>query len=189
MLASLEYPDRAAVVQRARERVASQPLYLDTETTGLDEASEIVEICIIDARGEPLVDTLVRPSGPIPPGATKIHGITDEMVAGAPTWSEVWPEVERAMEGRKVGVYNADYDLRMIQRCNRRYQLQRRGKSDAFCIMKLYAAFVGDRKADGEFRWHRLEAAGEQCGIDLLNAHRARADTLLARAVLHYMAR
>ena len=191
MLASLIDPsDRPSAVLRARERIAGRPLYLDTETTGLDEASEIVEVCIIDADGASLVDTLVRPSGRIPPGATKIHGITDEMVADAPSWPEVWPAVESVIAGREVGIYNADYDLAMIRRCNARHQLQRREKNArGFCIMKLYARFAGDRKPNGEFRWHRLEAAGEQCGIDLLNAHRARADTLLARALLHHMAR
>jgi hypothetical protein len=34
----------------------------------------------------------------------------------------------------------------------------------------------------GNYRWHSLDDARWQCGLDLPNAHRAQADTLLARA-------
>ena len=40
----------------------------------------------------------------------------------------------------------------------------------------------------GNYRWHSLDDARGQCGLDLPNAHRAHADTLLARAVLHFVA-
>ena len=59
---------------------------LDTETTGLYDDAEIVEISIIDENGGVLLDTLVKPLKPIPAEATAIHGITNEMVATAPTW-------------------------------------------------------------------------------------------------------
>ena len=38
----------------------------DTETTGLDGGAEIVETSCVNRRGEVLLDTLVRPAGPIP---------------------------------------------------------------------------------------------------------------------------
>jgi DNA polymerase III epsilon subunit-like protein len=181
---------RRQAIEEARRAVADQPVYLDTETTGLDADSEIVEICILDHLGRPLVDTLVRPEGRIPPGATRIHGITDAMVRDAPRWPEAWPAALRALAGRRVGIYNADYDVGMIRRVNQRHGLGR-ANAGAFCIMKLYARYHGepsDRRA-GEYRWQRLEDAGRQCRIvaegDL---HRARADTALARAVLHHMA-
>jgi hypothetical protein len=55
--------------------------------------------------------------------------------------------------------------------------------------MKLYAQFRGDWNSRmGNYRWHSLDDARAHCGLDLPNAHRAQADTLLARAVLHYVA-
>ncbi len=44
-------------------------MILDTETTGLYDA-EIVELSIIDTAGNVLLDTLVRPTRPIPAEAT-----------------------------------------------------------------------------------------------------------------------
>ncbi|HHQ4784521.1 TPA: hypothetical protein ACSPZU_004090, partial [Aeromonas veronii] len=39
---------------------------LDTETTGLDDQAEIVEISIIDQLGKVVFDSLVKPQKPIP---------------------------------------------------------------------------------------------------------------------------
>ncbi|MFJ2900325.1 exonuclease domain-containing protein [Streptomyces sp. NPDC087218] len=58
---------------------------LDTETTGLDYDSRIVEIAVTTAAGTVLLDTLVNPGAPIPAEAAAIHGITDVMVADAPS--------------------------------------------------------------------------------------------------------
>lgn len=51
---------------------------LDTETTGLDEHDEIVEVAVIDMSGKVLLNTLVNPIQPIPYEATQIHGITND---------------------------------------------------------------------------------------------------------------
>ena len=61
---------RRSAIEMAREMVARRPVYLDTETTGLDEQSEIVEISLIDSDGSVLLDTLVKPLERIPAGAT-----------------------------------------------------------------------------------------------------------------------
>ena len=55
--------------------------------------------------------------------------------------------------------------------------------------MKLYAEFRGvwDTRR-GSYRLHSLADAGRDCRISLPNAHRSTADTLLTRAVLHYVA-
>ncbi len=61
--------------------------------------------------------------------------------------------------------------------------------TEFFCIMQLYAQFYGAWNSRyRSYRWQRLEQAAQQCGIELPNAHRAKADTTLARAVLHHMA-
>ncbi len=167
--------NRTSAVQRARDYLAAQPVYLDTETTGLGNFDEIVEVCILDHDGQALVDTLVKPSRPIPADVVRIHGITNEMVRGAPAWPEVWPLVQAALLGRPVGIYNAEFDLRMMAQSHRRHSMGW-GNADLqpFCIMRLYADYFGLG------RWLSLEDAGRKCRISLPNAHRALADTLLA---------
>ena len=180
---------RRAAITLARQKLALHPLYLDTETTGLDSNSEIVEICVIDDDEQALFESLVKPTRGIPRDVIRIHGITDEMVKDAPAWREVWPEVEAILAKRNVAIYNADFDLRMMQQSHARYWMQwNLPMNDVFCLMKLYAQFYGQWNSKyGSYKWQSLEAAGQQCRIPLPNSHRAKDDVRLARAVLHYV--
>jgi DNA polymerase-3 subunit epsilon len=91
--------DRQDAIRFAKTKLAVKPLYLDTETTGLRDLDEIVEISILDHDGGVLFDSLVRPTCRIPADAIAIHGITDDMVRDAPRWIDIWPEVEAVLRG------------------------------------------------------------------------------------------
>ena len=95
---------RRTAILKAQEYFRARPLYLDTETTGLNPVDEIVEICIVDHDGTVLLNSLVRPTRPIPADVTRLHGITNQMVQGAPAWIEVWPAVYAILSGRQVGI-------------------------------------------------------------------------------------
>jgi len=182
---------RGQAIQIAREKLALNPLYLDTETTGREQSSEIIEISIIDDVGQVVFESLVKPTRLIPLEVTRIHGITNEMVKGSPNWMSVWPRVRDVLTGRIVGIYNAEFDLRMIKQTLEKFRMAWTTPENfsSFCIMKLYAQYKGEwNNMRGAYRWHSLENAGRQCRIPLPNSHRARDDSLLARAVLHYMA-
>src|SRR5512143_4348544 len=116
----MDTPYRRSAIQEARLLLESNPVYLDTETTGMHFTSEVIEIGIIDDQGAVLFDQLVRPRGKIDPAAGRVHGITLDMLAGAPTWEQVWPRAEAILTGRKVGVYNAEFDLRLMKQSHSR---------------------------------------------------------------------
>ncbi|MEU5137699.1 3'-5' exonuclease [Streptomyces californicus] len=89
---------------------------LDVETTGLGPADRVIEVAAVDAYdGSVLIDTLVHPGAniTIPAGATRVHGITNSMVADARPWSTVLPEVLAAVGGRTLLAYNSSFDRRM----------------------------------------------------------------------------
>jgi DNA polymerase-3 subunit epsilon len=180
---------RRHAIDTARKVIESHPVYLDTETTGLDRSDEIVEISIIDHDGQVLFESLVKPSQPIPASTVRIHGITNETVRGAPAWPVVWPAVRSAMFSRLVVIYNAEFDLRLMQQTHARYRLPWKDNFNTFDLLKLYAEFRGEwdpyRRS---YRYHSLQAAGQHCRISLPNAHRSTADTLLTRAVLLHIA-
>jgi DNA polymerase-3 subunit epsilon len=97
----------------AREQLTQENwVILDTETTGLYDA-EIVEIAIIASLGKILLDTLIKPSIPIPAEVTEIHGINDEMVADAPTFPEVYP-TDAALKDKRVLIYNSAFDIKIL---------------------------------------------------------------------------
>ena len=173
----------------AQKWIDSRPVYLDTETTGLDKSSEIIEIGVIDSDGSKLFESYVRPARPIPPSATAVHGITAEQVAGAPSWPAVWAGLRPLLVSRNIGVYNAEFDLRLMRQSMEQYRLTWRENLSSFDVMLMYSEFRGiydpNRRA---YKFFRLEEAGRQFGIALPNSHRASDNSLLTRAVLHSMA-
>ena len=181
---------RSEATQQALDYLAKQPVYLDTETTGIDPSAEIIEISIVDHDESILVDTLVKPRGKIDLGDQRVHGITEGMLADAPGWEAVWPQVQAALEGRYVGIFNLDFDLRMMQQSHQCNWMQwQQPQVDFFCIMKLYAKYYGQwNSKHRNYRWQSLDNARHQCSLDLPNSHRAKDDTLLTRAILHHMA-
>jgi DNA polymerase-3 subunit epsilon len=180
---------RQHAIEIARSVVDRLPVYLDTETTGLNPSDEIIEISIVDHDGKVLLETLVRPSQPIPPDATRIHGITNEETQAARTWPVIWPEVRSILFERVVVIYNQEFDLRMMAQSHARYRLPWKEHFNTFDLLKLYAEYRGEwDPRRRSYRYHSLDAAGKQCGIVLQNAHRATADTLLTRALLRYIA-
>lgn len=176
----------ATAVAWARDVVHDPTVvYLDTETTGLGSDAEILEIAIIDQRGQILLDTLVRPRGVIPPDATRIHGIGHADVRHAPTWSALWPQVAAQLQGRRVIVYNAQFDYRMVQQENTRCGLPHPPDSWE-CAMRQYAHFAAVWHARyGNYRWHRLDdALARFTPQPSTPAHRARADAAACRIVV-----
>lgn len=181
---------RCLAIQQAKREYALKPVYLDTETTGLGGWAEIVEICVVDYKGAILLDTLVKPKYPIPSDATAVHQITNRMVQGAPTWAQVWKELNPILKNRRIAIYNADYDTRLMRQSHDHHSLRWTLPDSSFwCVMKLYADFYREWDSyHGNHKWQKLGSAAEQCGISMPNAHRARADALLSRAVHTYMA-
>ena len=94
-------------------------LGFDLETTGTNKkTARIVEIGLeIMAPGQPTREyrTLVNPTIPIPPGATKIHGITDEDVKDAPTFAQLAPSLIKGFTGADFVGYNIRFDVERIQ--------------------------------------------------------------------------
>ena len=93
-------------------------LTLDFEGTSKDTTTgRIVQVAIHDESSGEMFTTLVDPSIPIPEESTEIHGITDEMVRGAPTFEQLMPEIERRLRRANVIVtFNGNrYDLQLLQ--------------------------------------------------------------------------
>lgn len=161
-------------------------IILDTETTGLGNEDEIVEISMMTASGVVLLDTLIKPSRPIPEEATGIHSITNEMVADAPSWTDIHDEFTRLLKGRDVVIYNSDYDTKLILQSASKYSLSHAQYADltlalqgiTMCAMKAYAQYWGEWDSYREqYRWQRLTYAAEQQGVVIEGtAHRALCD-------------
>lgn len=164
-------------------------LILDTETTGLSDSAEIVEISIIDHKGNTVMDTLVKPAHPIPADASRIHGITNEMVAGAPTWPELHEQFNSIITGKTLVIYNADYDTRLIKQTAAQYGLTTEQPKTIECAMLTYAEHYGEwNEHRGNYRWQSLTKAAAQQNVTIQGqAHRALSDCLTTLGVIQAM--
>ena len=91
--------------------ILKRPLvFFDTETTGVNIAKDrIVELCAIKVyldRSQEMFLQRFNPGIPIPPEATAIHGITDEMVANEPPFSAKVDEIVEFFSGCDLAGYN-----------------------------------------------------------------------------------
>ena len=175
----------------------SNYVVIDTETTGLTENAEIIEIAIVNMRGEVLLNTLVKPTQPIPPEVTDINHITDEMVADAPTWTEVYSRVKNIIAGRKWLAWNSSFNARMmVQSCLKTGFLDGMKPDAVASVIRdiemnhidakaIYDQWYGefDKKRKG-FKRQRLTTAAERHGIEIGGAHRALADCMMVLGVL-----
>lgn len=178
--------DREAAQQWAREFLAGGFLILDTETTGLSAGrDEIVQIAVIDQTGAVLLDTYVnatRPDRLISRGkdgvsASDINGITPDMLLDAPTWPSVYARLTEIVAGRKVIIYNAEFDTAMIDGDCARHGIKP-VEMDAYCAMLIYAQYIGDYSSYWrDYRWHPLNGG-----------HTALADCLACLDVIRRMA-
>ncbi|HHH0199356.1 TPA: 3'-5' exonuclease [Yersinia enterocolitica] len=177
---------------RASKWLKRNYLILDTETTGLGDDAEIIEISIIDCTGKILLDTLVKPLKAIPAAATAIHGITNEMVADAPTWRDIHYQFMVLTNDRTLLIYNALFDSRLIFQTVAASNCQLSGKKyifDAECVMESYAEYYGqwDQKRN-KFKWQRLSNAAEQQDVVTDGTpHRALADCKTTLGVIRAM--
>jgi len=154
--------DEASDQDRARAwavKLLAQPdlLILDTETSGLHGSAEIVQIAIIDKSGTVLLDTLVRPTRPIPRDASAIHHITDERVKDAPTFADIAPQLRELLHGQTVVIYNADFDCRMLKQSAAACGLIHELGCFFEDAMEPYSAWVGSWSSfHRNYRWQRL---------------------------------
>lgn len=163
---------------------------LDTETTGLGKRDEIVQIAIVDQNGETALNELIKPTIPIPSGASRIHGIYDRKVEYAVSFGDIYDRLSEIMTDQVVIAYNMDFDWRMMQQSGAKYDglkdIQMDKKSG--CVMKQYARYKGTAGRRRGYKWHRLGNAIVQEGLEVVNAHDALGDALMTLALIRKMA-
>lgn len=90
----------------------------DLETTGtvpgVDRIVEIGAVKFNNLEVEAVFSTLINPGKPIPPGATAVNGITDDMVAQAPDIELILPEFSKFCEDLILVAHNAPFDSQFL---------------------------------------------------------------------------
>lgn len=150
-------------------------IVLDTETTGLDYTKErMVEFAAIRLENGKVKDefqTLINPQQHIRKSSIAIHGITQEMVADAPTEEEIMPKILEFIGDYPIVAHNAIFDYMFLNEAS----------------MRVFGKGIENPRIDSqqmfkevypELESHGLEALTNKFNVDLTNHHRAMADAM-----------
>jgi DNA polymerase-3 subunit epsilon len=147
-------------------------VFLDLETTGAsadrDRVTEIGLLEVVDGKLVSEWSTLVDPGHAIPAVITSLTGITNEMVAGAPTFAEIGPGLLERLEGRLLVAHNARFDYAFLRAEFRRIGIRFRAR--VLCTVRLSRALFP------EHRHHNLDSIMERFGLSCAARHRALGD-------------
>jgi DNA polymerase-3 subunit epsilon len=158
---------------------------VDIETTGgFPQQHGITEIAIVLHNGtevEGRYETLVNPHQLIPPFIANMTGISDAMVAAAPSFEEVAPYIYNLLKDRIFVAHNVNFDFSFVK-----HHLQEAGfhlQTPKLCTIRL------SRKVFPVFRKYGLGHLCRELGISIENRHRAGGDALATSEVLDMVLR
>lgn len=120
---------------------------LDSETTSFQ--GEIIELAIISLSGDVLFYSRFNPLSDIDPGATAVHGITAEMLTGCPSWGDRWQEIANLLQGKRVLIYNAKFDIARLRHTCLLHNVEPFITLEVSCLMERWTQYTGKRQALG----------------------------------------
>jgi DNA polymerase-3 subunit epsilon len=149
-------------------------VFVDLETTGATAtADRITEIGIVEVSDAGVTEwsTLVNPETRISEFIERLTGISNSMVANAPTFAAVAEEVLSRLQGRLFIAHNARFDYGFLKN-----EFKRAGydfRATVLCTVKL------SRRFSPMHPRHNLDALIERHGLSVSDRHRALGDARL----------
>ncbi len=174
------------VLTSDRERQLEELTFvvLDTETTGLrPDDDRIVSLAGVKVRGgsvrpSEFFDALVKAGRPVPAASSRLHGITDAMLADAPPIDVVLPAFERFAEGAVLVGHEIWFDLQFLARA-----ADRIGLPPLTVTHPILDARWLSQTVHGSASGHTLEAAAARLGVVIEGRHSALGDALATAKV------
>lgn len=161
-------------------------LVFDLETTGLSiYTAEAVEVGVAAFHGGELISSgrwRIKPTIPISPGAARVHGITNQMVAHEQPMRKVAPKILAALDRFDVlAAYNGyQYDVPLLARLIPGFWMATRGR----VVLDPLPLVRGVGGAPGQ---NKLTQVNERLGFPEEPAHDAEGDSRMTGRILwHY---
>jgi DNA polymerase-3 subunit epsilon len=167
----------------------NEPLaVLDVETTGFKpEHDRMVEVAVARFEAGELVrswSALINPGMPMPADAAAVNGITDEMLAEAPRFSEVAVDIREACAGAQLVAYNESFDRGFLSAELQRNRQALWYEPDTPWLDPMVWIREIDRYVRGKGR-HKLGVSCERHGVVVEgDLHRALADAVATGRLL-----
>ena len=155
---------------------------VDVETTGMnatgdDRITEIAVVVVHGTRRDVVFDSLVNPGRPIPPRVCELTGISDAMVAAAPSFAAIADQVVAALAGRVFVAHNARFDWGFVG------AEVKRTRDLALDGPRLCTVRLARRLVQGEPSYS-LGALAVRFGLEFTARHRAAGDAMVTGMLL-----
>ena len=162
-----------AVGRPDRDQLPREYVVLDVETTGLKPARQrLIEIAAaryVDGVCQSVLTTLVNPERPVPAYISRLTGIDDGLLVGAPPFRQVADEVLAFLENALIVGFNVEFDIGFLNA-----ELKRLGRppvvNDRLDIMPLSNRLVPTIRRPG------LDGLCRALDLEVHERHRAMAD-------------
>ncbi len=155
-------------------------IVVDVETTGgRAEWHRLTEIGAIKIQNGKVIDqfqTLINPGRPIPRMITDLTGITNEMVKGAPKFSEIAEEFNEFSKNAIFAAHNVRFDYSFVQ--------QEYIRLDQSYVRPTFCTVSQSRKYFPGLESYKLSSLCKYFDIPLENHHRALCDAQAAAKIL-----
>ncbi len=117
-------------------------LLLDTETTGLlkNPNAEIIELSVVSSKRDVLFNSLIKPKYKIPREIGNYTGIFNKDVKDAPVFSDVYNDLKKVIQGKRLVAFNANFDRGILNQTCDLYELPHI-EADWECAFKTYQAY------------------------------------------------
>lgn len=145
----------------------------DLETTGLSPwgGDEVIEIGAMKIYGDQIDEenyfhSLINPKRLIPAEATRVNGITNEMVAGAPALDDVFPKFLDFVGGAWLVAQNAKFDMAFVMKYLVQYKMTKK--------LEVYDTMIFSRRAYPGESSHSLDKICSRLGLTIIESERHR---------------
>jgi DNA polymerase-3 subunit epsilon len=150
-------------------------VFLDLETTGGSPLRDrVTEVALVVMERGRVVDewqSLVNPGVPIPPDISAMTGITNRMVADAPSFAALADKLAARLGDAVLVAHNARFDHGFLK--------AEFGRLDMSLFLPTLCTVRLSRALDPELRGHGLDALIERYHLQGEDRHRAMGDTRL----------
>ena len=160
-------------------------IIVDVETTGVSSLDVIVSVAIL--YDDTLQHTLVNEGKKIPPKASSIHNITNEMIINKPRFEQtkIYELLQRSSSKDTLIAHNVSFDLDMLNRSGVLWE------GDVVDTMRVTKHLIPDLESYSlnflryEMRLYKKEKdVAKRFGIENILAHDAASDVIITHLLL-----
>ena len=155
---------------------------VETPNCANDRISAIGVTVVEDGAIRAEYDTLVDPQARFDRFNMALTGITPDLVAGKPTFPELWRRLGPLMDGGLLVAHNAPFDLSVLAKCLRDYHITWRPTVPYLCTCQM------SRRLLPQLPNHKLDTLCRYLDLELDHHHAGSDSRACGEILLHCLA-